>query len=897
MFPTRKSTFTSRSTRRTSHYTKIHSGASTSPASHLTSLHPKPPTDRLIYRLRYILVMSKICAILIVVIFLAGLPATTFAEENQTSQTIQLINEQAKCVFLNSNSNSEQKCSSYYNDKVFECSGTGACTVEISGEPGKKLAWKSTCVGYPETIIDGQNDEIIFKCEQAQPQPASNQTPVPAQTCADSDGGKNYNMKGTVKTPYAYAYESTDYCNDEKTLTEYFCQDAGDGKPIPVYTETHWCNNGCRDGACLPAPTPVCGNGICESDDEKANCPKDCGIKCYQDSDCGKSTTTKSCGSPLMAPAKGPYPDNYYACTSETYYKCENPGTANARCAGGGGASCIPCPEGCKGGECLAATATPTIKVPVPTAPAPCIDSDSGRNYGTRGYIKTQTGEHAEDNCENEGYLTEYYCVDEKIYSDRIMCPNGCKDGACLEEPAHPEPCKDSDVTYIASVPNGVFHPPGEDRYVKGSVTYGNIIYEDYCVKMTPYADSLGNKNIKYEKSFEGTGVIEEGCLDGKKPYETSYFECLIGCKDGACIKEEVAEQIECIFINSDKEQQCYIAGSSAAADADEGTTSCKGKDSCIINYKGNKGEQVTWKSTCGGYQYTTQDGNKKEIKFECKTGETNIDEIKNKGFMSAYWQCYDGTESKSGDPTSCKPSEIWQRYAAEFCKGKCYKDNSKCGVNSFSVGNECYAEGSVSIPIPTVPAAAQATATAVVSAQGMLYYFRGDNCPHCQDMDAEIGILKQKGFFNNFGAVVYSIEDKDISQKYEIKAVPTLILYKDNCMFRKEGLMKSDDIESWAYKSKCGEGTEEANNKTITEPILVCKDSCPSDGKCYPFGYRKTDKFCSDEGKFIEQLKEDGMCENNFECRSNVCVDGKCLSSGLIQKIIDWIKNIFRLG
>lgn len=832
--------------------------------------------------------MSKICAILIMLIFLAVLPATSFAEENQT---IQSINEQDKCVFLDSSS--EQKCSSYYNGIVFECSGTGTCTVEISGEPGKKLAWKSTCGGYSETIIDGQNDEITFKCGQVQPETTAKQAPAYVKTCADSDGGKNYDVKGTVKT--SSAYESTDYCNDEKTLTEYFCEDAGDGKSTTVNSETHGCNYACRDGACLPSNAPLCGNGICESEDEKANCPKDCGIKCNQDSDCGKPTTIKSCGSPLAASAKGSYPDNYYACTSETYYKCENPGTADARCVGGGGASCMPCPQGCKNGECLATSVTPAVKVSVPTATAPCIDSDYGRNYGTKGYIKTHSGEHAEDNCENEGYLTEYYCVYEKINSDRIMCPDGCKDGACLQEPAPLEPCKDSDGTNIVTVPTGVFHPPGEDRYVKGSVTYGNIVYEDYCVKINYYNDSFGNENIKYDKTSEGTGVIEEGCLDGKIPYETSYFECIDGCRDGACIKEEIAEQIKCIFINSDKEQQCYIAVSPAAKHA--GTTSCKGKDSCIITHNGNKGEQITWKSTCGGYQYTTLDGNKKEIKFECRTGETNIDEIKNKGFRSAYWQCYDGTESKSGDQTSCKPSEVWQSYAAEFCKGKCYKDNSKCGVNSFSVGNECYAEGSAAIPAVTA-AAPQPTATAVaVPAQGMLYYFRGDNCTHCQAMDKEISILKQKGFFNNFGAVVYSIEDKDISQKYEIKAVPTLILYKDKCMFRKEGLMKSDEIENWAYKSRCKEETEEADKKTITEPILVCKDSCPSDGKCYPFGYRKTDKFCSDEGKFIGQLKEDEICENNFECKSNVCVDGKCLSSGLIQKIIDFIKNIFRQG
>jgi len=160
--------------------------------------------------------------------------------------------------------------------------------------------------------------------------------------------------------------------------------------------------------------------------------------------------------------------------------------------------------------------------------------------------------------------------------------------------------------------------------------------------------------------------------------------------------------------------------------------------------------------------------------------------------------------------------------------------------------------------------------------------------------MDKEIGILKQKGFFNNFGAAVYNINNKEISEKYEIKAVPSFILYKGGCSFRKQGFMKSDEIENWAYESECGESVE--SNATV-EPILICKDSCPLDGKCYPFGYRKSGKFCSDEGKFIEQLSGESTCENNFECSSNVCVSGKCVSEGFINKIMNWFKKLFGGG
>lgn len=58
------------------------------------------------------------------------------------------------------------------------------------------------------------------------------------------------------------------------------------------------------------------------------------------------------------------------------------------------------------------------------------------------------------------------------------------------------------------------------------------------------------------------------------------------------------------------------------------------------------------------------------------------------RSFNAAYWQCYDGAESK--DSSSCKTSDAWRADAKKFCDGHCYADKSKCGVNSFSVLGEC---------------------------------------------------------------------------------------------------------------------------------------------------------------------------------------------------------------
>ena len=245
-------------------------------------------------------------------------------------------------------------------------------------------------------------------------------------------------------------------------------------------------------------------------------------------------------------------------------------------------------------------------------------------------------------------------------------------------------------------------------------------------------------------------------------------------------------EQVKCVFENSDEIQKCYTG---------DGKFGCSGTGTCVVDVKGEKGTKQTWKSSCKGDAYTIIDGDNDYAEFKC-ISELKVTEeiIGGKGFRYAYWQCYDQEEEKQGSESSCKLSETWKKYATEFCQEKCDEDNSKCGVNSFSITEECYLD------------------------------------------------FGEKEF-----AFISPIEEE-----------------------------------------------EKKKEEKIIEEILICKDSCPSDGKCYPFGYRKSEKFCSDAGSFVEQLKGDAICENNFECSSNLCVDNQCVSQGLFKKIMNWFSKLF---
>lgn len=78
----------------------------------------------------------------------------------------------------------------------------------------------------------------------------------PNNACIDSDGGKNYNTKGTTTGFYLSGTGSaTDSCvtkTDGAYVHEYFCQADG----VTIGWEDHICINGCTNGACVQTTNP-----------------------------------------------------------------------------------------------------------------------------------------------------------------------------------------------------------------------------------------------------------------------------------------------------------------------------------------------------------------------------------------------------------------------------------------------------------------------------------------------------------------------------------------------------------------------------------------------------------------------------------------------------------------
>jgi len=83
-----------------------------------------------------------------------------------------------------------------------------------------------------------------------------------------------------------------------------------------------------------------------------------------------------------------------------------------------------------------------------------------------------------------------------------------------------------------------------------------------------------------------------------------------------------------------------------------------------------------------------------------------------------------------------------------------------------------------------------------------------------------------------------------------------------------------------------------------IDDAEFECPNGCVN-GACVVYsscilGYREDGYYCNAESKMVVQKASDSVCDNNFECESNLCLDSKCVDAGLLRRFIEWIKGLF---
>jgi hypothetical protein len=89
--------------------------------------------------------------------------------------------------------------------------------------------------------------------------------------CNDTDGGRNYSVKGSSGGPELASEKKEDYCLNNKTLVEYYPNLRGNS--CTINNETVECDGSCSDGRCV---SPTCFDGVVNQDEIGIDCGGPC---------------------------------------------------------------------------------------------------------------------------------------------------------------------------------------------------------------------------------------------------------------------------------------------------------------------------------------------------------------------------------------------------------------------------------------------------------------------------------------------------------------------------------------------------------------------------------------------------------------------------------------------
>jgi hypothetical protein len=161
--------------------------------------------------------------------------------------------------------------------------------------------------------------------------------------------------------------------------------------------------------------------------------------------------------------------------------------------------------------------------------------------------------------------LYEYYCQDSSLRASAYKCPNGCKNGACINITCVDNDGMDINTKGIVSFYNGTYYNFTDvcsspnyvyERYCENNVPKGNNLLcslgcsNGACVKKAVNFCNDSDGGINYETkgiTINETSVSEDTCISGKMLNEyycmnnktaSFQFNCPFMCAEGACINQ-----------------------------------------------------------------------------------------------------------------------------------------------------------------------------------------------------------------------------------------------------------------------------------------------------------------------------------------------------------------------
>jgi hypothetical protein len=562
-----------------------------------------------------------------------------------------------------------------------------------------------------------------------------------------------------------------------------------------------------------------------------------------------------------------------------------------------------------------------------------CTDMDEGLNYYTKATCSDSTGNSMSDGCivggDHDGWLREIVCSNGQCQMKDYQCPFGCADGVCIE--GNGTFCTDTDDGLNFDVAGNCVHnirgPTQSHGDVCGvtidGVPYPNILLEWYCheewgcqrYQSAPYTEGYdceqegkicqGGQCITPKCTDEDNGkdyytkgevkgfldgeittrtdhcgginseLLEEFYCDGGSIKSVHAYECPAGCVDGACIEPETC-------VDLDGGENIYEA--SEARGKNIGSV-----DNCVFssNPKG-----VLREAVCDGTSPTHVDITCPAEAPYCNRAVCSTEEpvcTDTDGGNVPYVRGtiteprYEDGPQHTDYCERLDNKQPWYNYDCEGtdcppCKGE------NCGLREFYCTD------------PFVITAYQDIKCPAGCVDGACSFVNDLQEGECYDSENGKSFFK-KGITYDHGELYPSEDscDGNILIEYYCGFDKTRKIF-----YRKEKLHEC----KWGCEDGACLGTgkkvevkkkkkDMPKDDEIKKIVYICS-GCLWKDKCYPIGFREEGKYCSSNEEFNDYLPAGAACDNSFECKSNVCVSGECISGSFLRKIMNWFKRIF---
>jgi len=474
----------------------------------------------------------------------------------------------------------------------------------------------------------------------------------------------------------------------------------------------------------------------------------------------------------------------------------------------------------------------------------------------------------------------EYLCDGTGMKVEEYECSEGCVDGACIVPETIDPICEDSD--------NGL------NNYVKGYTTSNflgeepelNIYhFEDWC----GISGQPGGSGNKVEECSGSLCMLNDyACNEEGRLYGDS-IPCLGGCNDGVCTseapieddnEEDTSNVSECV--ESDAGKDYFVKSNGLSIPNRPLYTSsehCLDEDTLVEYFCPNNPledapnyfEHYDCPNGCeNGACLSGEIENYENIIID-SFGEYNIrtndqlsfDNLNRRIEIVSYTQCGDINCTYEILKEGIKLEVISKRFHDEL-----FVNDSTILVEDDTpmVGNIKFS----GVGIQLISLSQDSALIDVFNASSPIEFLQ-----RCVEMG-------DSGKDYEFKGIVYGFD----------RSRNNLVIIEDRC--------ENSPDEDYLWEYYCIDDPYGSLRENYEWQKIWCEYGCENGAcegaeECLELGFRKENKYCSDKKYFLPQKSAEESCDNDFECTSNLCIGGECISSSLWRKFISWLKNIFR--